>query len=336
MRPLPVLILVASLANSTTHADDGAASIAIGGIVMTREPRITMAKEVLSISESKVLVDYDFRNDSDSNITTEVAFPIPSYSFNYSAAPPQLAGFDDFKLWIDGKTVEFTTQVRAVIGKRDVTDLLKGSHIDAASFGHYRDSKSGPVFPDIERLGKLDRTHLIALNAIDKLGGVPRWNVEKKYYWQQTFPAHSVVHVSHEYTPVLGSTNSVSYGLLQAKEDPDSTKELATLCIDSGLRSKLLDYLKDQNTIIPFSYIDFILTTANTWKTPIEDFTLIVERPHEPQAKVVSSQQTFVSFCWDGPVTRVDADHFTTHVNNLVPTKELRIGFIEVEHLKPN
>jgi hypothetical protein len=57
MRPLTVLILVASLASSTALADDGAASIAAGGIVMTREPRITMAKEVLFISTDKVKVD---------------------------------------------------------------------------------------------------------------------------------------------------------------------------------------------------------------------------------------------------------------------------------------
>jgi hypothetical protein len=303
---------------------------------MTREPRITMAKEVLTISENKVIVDYDFRNDTDADITTEIAFPIPPYSFNYSAASPQLAGFNDFKLWIDGKPADFATQERAVIGKQDVTALLMGLSIDAASFGHYHDSKQGPVFPDVERLNKLNRTRLIALTALDKSGDVPSWSVEKHYYWKQTFPAHSTVHIRHEYTPVLGWLNSVSYGLLQAKEDPSSAKELATLCIDPSLRDKLLGYLKDQNTIVPYSYVDFILTTANTWKTPIEDFTLIVERPHEPQAKVVSSQQTFVSFCWDGPVTRVDADHFTTHVNNLVPTKELRIGFIEVEHLKPN
>jgi len=57
MRLLPVLILAASLASSTALADDGAASIAAGGIVMTREPRITMAKEVLFISTDKVKVD---------------------------------------------------------------------------------------------------------------------------------------------------------------------------------------------------------------------------------------------------------------------------------------
>jgi hypothetical protein len=56
------------------HADDGAASIAVGGlVVMKREPRVAMAKEVLQISPTKVIVDYDFRNNSDEDITTSVS-----------------------------------------------------------------------------------------------------------------------------------------------------------------------------------------------------------------------------------------------------------------------
>jgi hypothetical protein len=79
MRSLLLLAFSAALAGSVALADDGAASIAAGGIVMTRESRITMAKEVLFISESKVVVDYDFRNDTDADITTEIAFPIPDF-----------------------------------------------------------------------------------------------------------------------------------------------------------------------------------------------------------------------------------------------------------------
>ena len=62
-------------------ADDSAASIAAGGLVPRREMRIVMAKEVLQISPAKVIVDYDFRNDTDQDVTTEVAFPVPPYAY---------------------------------------------------------------------------------------------------------------------------------------------------------------------------------------------------------------------------------------------------------------
>ena len=76
-------ILALSLPASSLSADDGAASIAAGGIVMVREPRITMQNEVLRISGSKVRVDYEFLNDTDKDITTEVAFPVPAYSLDW-------------------------------------------------------------------------------------------------------------------------------------------------------------------------------------------------------------------------------------------------------------
>jgi len=74
------------------------------------------------------------------------------------------------------------------------------------------------------------------------------------------------------------------------------------------------------------------LTTANTWKTPIEDFTLIVERPHWKNNRGEPDLADYVSFCWDGPITKIDADHFSAHTVNLVPAKELRVGFFSVEH----
>lgn len=79
-----------------------------------------------------------------------------------------------------------------------------------------------------------------------------------------------------------------------------------------------------------YAYVDFVLTTANIWKTPIEDFTLIVERPHSTNDRG-ETETNYVSFCLDGPGTKIAADHFLAHSVNLVPSKELRIGFFSVQ-----
>src|SRR5689334_21886219 len=50
-----------------------------GGIQLTREPRISMETEKLSISRDRITVEYEFLNGSNSPITTEVAFPVPPY-----------------------------------------------------------------------------------------------------------------------------------------------------------------------------------------------------------------------------------------------------------------
>jgi hypothetical protein len=44
------------------YADDGAASIAAGGLVMEHEPRITMQKEVLRISADSICPDPKLRS----------------------------------------------------------------------------------------------------------------------------------------------------------------------------------------------------------------------------------------------------------------------------------
>ena len=91
---------------------------------MKREPRITMAKEVLRISAQKVIVDYDFRNDSDQDITTDVAFPIPDYEFEVGRTG-QESGFSDFQCWIDGVRVHYRVESRAFVKDTDSYATVK-------------------------------------------------------------------------------------------------------------------------------------------------------------------------------------------------------------------
>jgi Domain of unknown function (DUF4424) len=328
LRSASVLLSIALATVGSLRADDGAASIAAGGVIlMKRETRIVMAKEVLSISPWRVLVDYDFRNNSDEDITTEVAFPIPAYTLDAdSFATPQLRGFDDFKLWIAGKPVQFRTETRAFVGKRDVTALLLSMKVDPGSMGHFNWPTNGEeTFRDIDRLTQSQRKRLRGAGAIgDVNNNQPQWRIEKKYHWTQTFPAHRVVHIRHQYTPVLGNSNTI--GNPADYRGKGAIPEYAESCPAPALRETLSTVWakpqSDYGSPLWISYVSFILTTANTWKTPIEDFTLIVERPHDPKEK------TYVSFCWDGPVTQVDADHFSAHITDLVPKKELMIGYI--------
>jgi hypothetical protein len=320
---LPLAMLVAMPA----FADDGAASIAAGGlVVMGHEPRIVMAKEVLQISMNKVIVDYDFRNDSDEDITTEVAFPIPPYECQIEQFDIANQGFDDFRLWIDGAPTHFQVEARAFLKKQEFTRLLTGMHVDVATFGH---EDSNHISHDIQRLSAAQRKQLEQAGLIDSDGGDPNWQVRKKYHWKQIFPAHKIVHIRHKYSPTVGSLNSIKYGM-GTEPDPESAKALKGFCIDGRLRTTLQQIARSKDKDAPYFYVDFILTTANTWKTPIEDFTLIVERPHM-KASNSPTLANYVSFCWDGPVTKTDADHFSAHAVNFVPKKELSIGFFDVE-----
>ena len=335
-------------------ADDGASSIAAGGLVPRRETRIVMAKEVLRIGETKVVVDYDFRNDSVEDVTTEVAFQIPPYENGFPYDDISGQSFQSFHLWVNGMPLHYQSQATATLNGKDVTDVLRANHIDVATFGHFTEVEdsnhvSQPISADLSRLPKSERDNLLkeGLFAVEgsdypQLG---LWTVHLQYHWTQTFRAHSTVHIRHEYTPVVGF-NSVSLGAIKLALQPtyqtkrpvsefsDELKQIGSFCPDEPfLRgAKGLAPAGGQNSddddgiAAELSYVDFILTTANTWKRPIEDFTLIVERPAPGQ-----NGKVLVSFCSpaNGKVEKLDEDHFQVHLNNLIPASELHIGFFE-------
>ena len=211
-----------------TFADDGAASIAAGGIVvMGKESRIVMAKESLWISAGKVKVEYEFRNDSDQDITTEVAFPIPDYELDPQMPLPNEEGFDDFKLWVNGILTKFQIESRAFVHKKEITALLRLEHIDIPTFGHvtWLDTSK-----DVARLSQSEKKKLTEAGAIDE-DDRPDWSVRKKYHWTQVFPAHGVIKIRHEYSPVVGNENSISNGL-GSSPDKQSEQEIMSMCPD--------------------------------------------------------------------------------------------------------
>jgi Domain of unknown function (DUF4424) len=59
-----------------------------------------MRTEKLAISREKITVEYDFADDTDQDITTEVAFPIPAYTFQFDD-PGGPRGFNDLEVWVN-------------------------------------------------------------------------------------------------------------------------------------------------------------------------------------------------------------------------------------------
>jgi hypothetical protein len=105
LRVMAIAVAWGLVASMPALADDSAASIAAGGLIPRRETRIVMAREVLQISLKKIVVDYDFRNDTAEDVTTEVAFPVPPYR-NGDSSDIQEDSFQSFRLWVDGKPVK--------------------------------------------------------------------------------------------------------------------------------------------------------------------------------------------------------------------------------------
>ena len=130
----------------------------------------------------------------------------------------------------------------------------------------------------------------------------------------------------HEYTPVVGGEGTVLDDLIGKKPEMRHNVIFAQWCINPPLQKTLETSLRRTESS-SVTWVDYILTTANTWKKPIKEFELIVERPKaDAQAKYY-----YVSFCWNGQVERLDPDHFVMRATNFVPTKEFSVAFFPRE-----
>jgi hypothetical protein len=343
-------LVLASAGSLAVLADDSAAAIAAGGLVPRHETRIVMAREVLRISPKKVVVDYDFRNDTDEDVTTEVAFPVPAYENERAEGDVAEQSFKSFRLWVDEKPASFESESTATLKGKDVTAILRANRIDIPTLGHLVEVMDGQhleqmITRDFEKLPKPPKARLVKAGLFDKDGsGFALWTVHLQYHWTQTFPAHSTVHIRHEYAPAVGFSE-LPVNALQGPAHPainqkvpfkwtgNSVPELvASFCPEPEFLHELTSRIsrnpdpEERGAIYPY-WVDFILTTANTWQQPIGDFTLIIERPAPEDGK-----QRWISFCApeDGKVERLDADHFQVHLTNFVPTSELHIGFFDV------
>jgi hypothetical protein len=340
------LLLSLLLGTGLAVANDGAASTAAGGIQLVREPRIAMRTEKLTISRQKITVEYDFANDTDQDVTTEVAFPIPPYTFEFDD-PAGPRGFNDLEAWVNDVPIKCQKTVKALVNGKDVTGELANLGVDADTFGHF-DSlhEPDPQSPELARLAKADQQRLAESGVIDRETSFPLWTVNKTYYWQQTFPAHSTIHIRHQYQPVVGfrevqfapqpphGPKAVSSGSpkewTMSKEDAEL---IAGACVTPELLDKLTSHARLDTGWTGASWIDYILTTANTWKTPIYDFRLILERPPDDDLGG-KRRRWYMSFCEDAPVHRLDRDHFEVRVRNFVPQRELHIVFF-ADHYVP-
>jgi hypothetical protein len=300
-------------------ANDGAAEVAAGGIQLRPERRVTMLKERLYISPEKVRVEYEFLNESTEDVKTEVAFPVPPYSWS-----PVLSfhDFRGFKAWVNDIDVPIDLEVKAFVGDRDVTRDLEKAGLEIATFGRQEthsisaDGRSlewmgtrpqaaslpAEVLADLVKKGLIEREKV----PVTDTDIFPLWSVRATYHWFQHFPPGQVVRIRHEYLPAAGFQVGIR------------SEYLKDSCAEGAVRRLFAGPVHESGAAGSSAvWVKYILTTANTWKTPIRDFELTVER----------QEGSYVSFCWDGPVKKSGPRTFKAAMKDFVPSRELTVFF---------
>jgi len=302
-------VTLSSLNSALVQANDSAVETSAGGLIPRKEHSVSMEKEILFISPNVVRVEYEFLNTTKAPVSTEVAFPIPTLQFCDNKDYDR--DFADFKAWVDGKPITIKKEIRAFVNEHDVTaDLLKAG-IDIVRFGDidcydFTDNDLGHLKPSIlKRLVKIG-----ALNA----QYLPEWEVRIRYHWKQQFPPGMPVRIRHEYIPVTGFQQLHPQELLHWLTDG---------CLSNELKKHIVPDVKQNDKahtpIFPTWWVSYILTTANTWKTPIKDFQLDVK----------GGDNDIATFCWHGPIERTGEAELRVHETDFVPTNNLKIYFIE-------
>jgi hypothetical protein len=354
MRPKPSPWLALSLLTAAVFvfaapsSGESAPAIAAGGLVPRHDSRVAIAKQVVHISDRKVVVEYDLRNDTDADISTDLGFAVPPYKNEWDMLDPAIQAFRSLKVWADGQPVEYRSEATADIEGRDVTKTLEKARIDIASFGHLKlgrdqhDSNRTVFAEDYERLSPKERKRLRSEGIFKGEEGYCLYTVHLQYHWTQSFPAHSTVHIRQEYVPVVGFTQAppqaddLKAALLQSTPkaggqpavvtSQKDANQLGGFCADAPFVSSILQaqkaFSQSWGTGILPHWVDFDLLTATDWHKPIEDFTLVVDIP-QPQ----HGERTLISFCAPGVVEKRNSDHPQVHLTNYTPATGLHIGF---------
>ena len=322
-----IAALMAAATATGAAANDSAAELATGGLVLTKNPSIEMRSEDLTISTQAVRVRYVFANTSTKDVTILVAFPMPDVTIDGpddnvvvpTQSPTNLLGF---ATTVDGQPVQAQVEQKALKTGVDITAYLKGLGV--------------PLAPHLQStndvLDKLPRTAQDALvgknlaipNDYDVGHGMEHhltaaWTLKTTFYWRQTFPAGRSITVEHNYTPSVG-TAGTEWGDPAFVGTALYTQGRLRYCIDDAFlaaatRAKASITATNTNGYMTEQRIDYVLTTGANWKAPIGDFHMTIDK---------GDPANLVSFCGAG-VTKTGPTQFEVHHTNFTPTQDVAI-----------
>jgi hypothetical protein len=307
-------------------ANDTTAELKTGGLEFVRTLDISMEEEKLFISPQEVRVDYVFRNTSDKDIETYVAFPMPDITGgldgDVAAGDTARDNFLDFSVTQDGQAIQAQLQQRVFSAGIDMTDVV-------ATTGIPLNPRGEPAQTALARLPAetiqdwLTRGLIMAETYDDGSGEkttyLPLWTLKSVYWWKTSFPAGQDIRVSHRYRPSVGGTVATTF--LDENNAPKGERfeeYRKKYCIDDSfvrLARKSNEAMSAGKPYLVENWISYVLTTGANWAGPIKRFTLTIDKG-EPG--------NFVSFCGEG-VRKTGPTTFEMTATDFYPERDLDI-----------
>lgn len=305
----------------SVYANDTAGTILpTGGVVFEKQDGIKMQVEALYIRPKQIEVNYLFENTTDKDITTQMFFPLPEMPAVEEYLGDEAHDYK-FKLWVNGKTKPYQTHWTVTQNDKDITnDVSILFYRPEEVITDQQLAKRIQSLPE-ETRQKLQDKKIIEWDWMldrDK-GEIQNWKMQdnadwKKqisYSWQQTFPAHKTISVRHTYQPTLIYTNVGTPFSECINQESEQYQEF--VYVPENEQESPWGHLNARD------YLEYILTTANNWQGPIENFNLLVESP----LKSVG--------CFDGEEFYGEK-YYAINRQNYTPEWDLSVDFIIKEY----
>jgi hypothetical protein len=308
-------------------ANDGFMGLPAGGLTLQKSADISMVDEDLYLSLNQVRVNYVFRNDSSAPVTAQIGFPMPGLPVAVNFDPendyfmPEVKSLEilKFETRVEGKVVKSEPFVRAFLFPKDG---------DAAKQDRFRFTDAKDITAELTSAGvplnfnaKAIKTAFAKLPDATKKEWIARglytketdyeraeWYLSTVYVREQIFAPGKIVHVQHRYKPYPAGFVMVSGHF---KYDPQLAIDT---CVDpktdAAIKRVLSPELGGTGNVI-----DYVLTTANTWKGPIGHYRLTVDK---------GSPANIVSFCGNG-VKKTGQTTFSLEATNFAPTQDIKV-----------
>lgn len=329
MRTLLAASVITLSAAAPALANDTTAELGTGGLLLSRSDVIWMEKENLSISMDKVTVDYVFRNQSDQDVETIVAFPMPDIEANeyVSVGIPQTTGdnFLGFTVTVDGKPVKPELEHKAMAVGIDVSKELDAHNVPYFPFTEAA-YKALESLPEDVAADWRDRG-IIQIMEYDDGSGMkayrsPYWQLKSTYWWKTTFPAQKQVKVAHAYQPSVGGTAGITF-FFDGEFGGNYEQYKLKYCIDRNVERAILKAAKanpDGYPQLTEARLSYVLTTGGNWATgTIGDFTLTVDK---------GRPDNIVSFCGTG-VKKTGPTTFQLKASDYYPERDVDVLILQ-------
>lgn len=131
------------------------------------------------------------------------------------------------------------------------------------------------------------------------------------FYWEQTFPAGKKVAVKHTYKPGVGG---FFFDPLESHDEA-----VRDYCIGPDLKKSLKKAAPKYQGIVPAISLHYILSTAKSWKGPIQHFRARLDK---------GKPERLISLCLEG-LHKISPTQFEVVKKDFTPQQDLRIVFFE-------